>query len=147
MDLVKNALNYDAASTSTIVLIPVDRFTLEKRRWRGVATDGREFGFDLEHALHDGETVFEDGTTVYRISQQPEAVLWVELGDALHAARLGWLLGNLHFRIAVAKDGVQAPDDPAVRQLLEREQIHFQCVEAVFHPLGGGHTHGAAHGH
>ena len=147
MVLVKHALSPDTAATNEVVLIATDRLTLEKRRWRGIAADGSEFGFDLEHALVDGDLVFVNGTAAYRIAQKPEPVLCVELGEARHAARLGWLLGNLHFRIAVTADGVQAPDDPAVRQLLEREHIHFHRTEAVFHPLGGGHSHGAAHGH
>ena len=63
------------------------------------------------------------------------------------AARLGWLLGNLHFRVAVVEGAIHAPDDPAVRQLLEREHIHYHVVEAVFRPLGGGHGHGHSHGH
>ena len=147
MILVTHALSPDAASMLVATMIPVDRFTLEKRRWRGVAADGNEFGFDLDHPLNDGEAVFVNGTTVYRIAQKPESVLRVSLGDAPHATRLGWLLGNLHFRIAITADGAQVPDDPAVRQLLEREHIRFDCVEAVFHPLGGGHSHGSTHGH
>ena len=34
-----------------IVILTADRATLAKRRWRGVAQDGREFGFDLDHVL------------------------------------------------------------------------------------------------
>ena len=147
MVLVTHALPPDAAPAVAVVRIPVDRLTLEKRRWRGVAADGREFGFDLERALNDGEAVLVDGTAVYRVAQKPEQVLRAELGDAPHAARLGWLLGNLHFKIAVAEGGAQVLDDPAVRQLLEREHIRFDCVEAVFQPLGGGHSHGSTHGH
>ena len=34
--------------------LAVDRLTLTKRRWRGTATDGCEFGFDLPAEGHDG---------------------------------------------------------------------------------------------
>ena len=74
-------------------------------------------------------------------------MLAIALGTAVNAARLGWLLGNLHFRIALSGGMVQAPDDPAVRQVLEREHIDFHGIEAVFHPLGGGHSHEHASGH
>ena len=92
--------------------------------------------------MEDGVPVLADGETVYQLVQQPEPVLTVALHGAEEAARLGWLLGNLHFRLAVAPGVVQAPDDPAVRQMLEREGIHYHAAEAVFRPVRGGHSHG-----
>lgn len=144
MELVTAALPHPAHPASRTVSIPVDRHTLAKRRWRGVAADGREFGFDLDSPLADGDAVFADADagTIYRLAQQPEFVLAVTLRGAEDAARLGWLLGNLHFRVAVSAGAVQAPDDPAVRQMLDREHIHYHAEAAVFQPLGGGHTHG-----
>ena len=142
MELITSALAPMPGPSSAAVDIPVDRHTLAKRRWRAVAVDGREFGFDLEHALGHGDAVFSAGSSVYRIAQQAEPVLEIRLPEPPNAARLGWLLGNLHFRIAVADGVVRAPDDPAVRQLLEREHIHFHVVETIFLPLGGGHSHG-----
>ena len=142
MELIISALDPIPGQRRTIVDIPVDRHTLAKRRWRAVAADGREFGFDLEHALDNGDAVFSFGAVVYRIAQTPEPVLKLSLPTAADAVRLGWLLGNLHFRLAVDHGAVYAPDDPAVRQLLEREHIHFHPVETVFQPMGGGHAHG-----
>ena len=72
------------------VRIPVDRYTLAKRRWRGVAEDGCEFGFDLEKALPDGACVYQD-IARYVIAQKYEAVLEVALAtDAPIAAKLGF---------------------------------------------------------
>ena len=147
MELITTALPEPVQFDNPPILIPVDRVTLVKRRWRGVATDGREFGFDLEHPLGDGAAVFHDGVNVYHLAQKPEAILTVTLGGVEDAARLGWLLGNLHFRIAVEDGVVQVPDDPAVQQALEREHVHFHRTEAVFCPLGGGHSHGHGHAH
>lgn len=127
---------------ATKVAVEVDRLTLAKRRWRGVAEDGADFGFDLEHALEDGDVFFENGRVIYRIVQKAEPVLEVELGtDAAKAARLGWIIGNLHFQLEVTEGLVRVADDPALRQLFEREHIHFHAQEAVFHPLSGGHHH------
>ena len=147
MDLITAVLPHPAPPTTPRIAIPADRLTLAKRRWRGVATDGRDFGFDLEQPLEDGALVFQDGANVYQLAQQPEAVLTVALGGGEEAARLGWLLGNLHFRVAVQDGVVLVPDDPAVRQALEREHIHFHQTEAVFRPLGGGRSHGHGHAH
>ncbi len=86
--------------------------------------------------------MFATDTTLYRLAQSAETVLEVTLTDATDAARLGWLLGNLHFRIAVAGGLVHAPDDPAIVQLLNREHIPYRVVQAVFRPLSSGHSHG-----
>ncbi len=123
----------------------VDRLTLAKRRWRATADDGRELGFDLEVPLHDGDLVFIEGDVAYYIAQQPEPVLEVPLDDASPAlaARYGWLLGNLHFPVEIAGGGLRTADDPAIRQMLAREEIAVVPCSRVFNPLrSGGHTHG-----
>jgi urease accessory protein len=133
--------------TLALVPLPVDRLTLAKRRWRKTAADGREFGFDLEHPLCDGDVFFQSAHVRYQIEQQPEPVLEVPLGSAAaEAARLGWKIGNLHFPIAITAGAIHAPDDPAIRQLLEREGIVHRAIHAVFRPLSGSHSHGA-HSH
>ena len=124
------------------VRIPVDRLTLAKRRWRGVAEDGREFGFDLEKPLPDGAIVFCDGEREYLIAQKYEAVLEVVLvQDPPAAAKLGWIIGNLHFPLEVTADSVRVADDSALRQMFEREGIAYTEYKRVFHPLSGGHRH------
>ncbi|HEY5892896.1 MAG TPA: hypothetical protein VIT91_06655 [Chthoniobacterales bacterium] len=141
MQLIHDHLHHWRPDGERIVL-EVDRLTLAKRRWRGVASNGAEFGFDLEHALADGDVFFESDSAIYAIAQKPEPVLEVELAaEAAKAARLGWVIGNLHFQLEVAEGLVRVVDDPALRQLFDREHIHYQAVNAVFHPLSGGHHH------
>lgn len=141
MQLINGPLATLPAGTA-LIRIPVDRLMLAKRRWRGVAEDGVEFGFDLEKPLNDGAAVFEDTTSVYIIAQKYEPVLEVALGaDAPTAARLGWLIGNLHFPLEVAGSTVRVADDSALRQLFEREKIPFIACKRIFHPLAGGHHH------
>ncbi len=140
LDIIRAPLAEHDASLPP-VRIPVDRLTLAKRRWRGVAEDGREFGFDLEKPLADGDAAFQ-AESLYVIAQKYEPVLEVALGtDAPTAARLGWLIGNLHFPLEVACATVRVADDPALRQLFEREHIAFVACKRVFHPLSGGHHH------
>ena len=124
--------------------LSVPRSALAKRRWRAEAEDGTEFGFDLEHALADGDVIFQNEGACYFVAQQAEAVLEIALPEAgATAARLGWLVGNLHFQLEVTPEVIRVVDDPAVRQLCEREQLAYAAVERVFHPLSGGHSHGA----
>jgi urease accessory protein len=128
------------------IRLPVDRLTLAKRRWRGIAEDGAEFGFDLASPLRDGDLFFASIQGSYVIAQKYEPVLEIQSAKVgvrsfTDAARLGWVIGNLHFQIAIAGDVVQVVDDPAVRQLFEREGIPFTSCKRVFHPLSGGHQH------
>ena len=141
MELVRAALA-EPDPARPPVRIPVDRLTLAKRRWRGVAEDGAEFGFDLEKPIADGAAVFTSEAGVYVIAQKYEPVLEVSLGTkAAGLAKLGWMIGNLHFQIEVADTVVRVVDDPAVRQLFEREGVAFAACKRVFHPLSGGHQH------
>jgi urease accessory protein len=129
-------------ATMPLVRIPVDRLTLAKRRWRGAAEDGREFGFDLEKPMSDGAVVFRDEKTTYMIAQKYEPVLEVQLvQDPPAAAKLGWMIGNLHFPLEVTNESVRVADDPALRQMFEREGIAYAACKRVFHPLAGGHHH------
>ncbi len=124
------------------ISLRVSRGTLAKRRWRSAAEDGTEFGFDLEHPLEDGDAFLETEASVYLIAQQPEPVLEVQLDrTAADAARLGWMIGNLHFQLSIAGDLLRTVDDAAIRQLFGREQIAFTQCERVFQPLSGGHSH------
>lgn len=140
MDLIRAPLTPSAQDGSEILLL-VERHTLAKRRWRGVAEDGWEFGFDLDEPLRDGAAFFEVGGAIYVISQKPEAVLEIALGAPLESARVGWLIGNLHFSLELAGSVIRVADDSALRQMLTREHIAFSEVTSVFHPERHGHVH------
>lgn len=145
MQIIRDHL-HDWDKTLACFVLPVDRLTLARRRWRAFALDGTEFGFDLEHPLADGEIFFQSDIAFYRLAQQPEPVLEIFLSSPVDAAQTGWKIGNLHFQIAVTAQTILAPDDPAIRQMLERERITYRPANAIFQPLGGGHAHGhAAH--
>lgn len=141
MEIIRAPLLEWNASLPT-TRISVERLTLAKRRWRGLAEDGCDFGFDLETPLADAACVFQSDTARYIIAQKYEPVLEVALGiDAPASARLGWIIGNLHFPLEVAGNVVRVADDSALRQLFARENIAFVACKRVFHPLSGGHRH------
>src|SRR5271155_1851356 len=81
------------------VPLQVDRATLAKRRWRGVAEDGKEFGFDLNEPINHGAHFFSLAETSYVIEQMPEEVLEIPVATLEQAARVAWSLGNLHFGV------------------------------------------------
>ncbi|NBV86418.1 MAG: urease accessory protein UreE [Verrucomicrobia bacterium] len=133
----------DCATTQRVVHLSVDRLRLAKRRWRGVAEDGTEFGFDLEKPLRHGTPFFKADSTLYRVSQLPEPIIEIEAPSAPgEFARLGWMLGNLHFPVEILPKSLRVSDDPAIRQMLLRERIAHSLSEAIFIPLAGAHSHG-----
>lgn len=106
-----------------------------KRRWRGTARDGMEFGFDLESRLHDGCVIYQTDVADYVVHQAHEPVYVVRPETVDEAALLGWKIGNLHMPVEIIGGEVRAMHDPAVRQLLEREGLTFVERTLLFNPL------------
>jgi urease accessory protein len=128
------------------VRLPATRATLTKRRWRGAAEDGQEFGFDLEEALGHGTQFYAAESKAYVLEQTPEEVLEIPVTTVEQAARVAWSLGNLHFGVQVLGDAVRVTEDPAVLQLLAREHITFRRVTCIFLPLSASAHHHHDHG-
>ena len=126
-----------------LVTLSVDRFTLARYRWRGAAADGREFGFDLKEPLRHGQTFFQTETERYLIDQTPEPVLCIPLQSSSQGARLGWLIGNMHFTVEVRADAMLVEDSATIRALLTREGVMFSASHERFQPFHGaaGHRH------
>ena len=121
--------------TLSVVSLRVTRQTVQKRLWRGVADDGVEFGFELYAPLKHGDTFWQSATARYVLHQEPEAVVEISLEVAPSAAAgIGWAIGNLHLELAAEPTRLLAPDEPAVRQLLDRLKVPFKPASAVFRP-------------
>jgi len=148
LTIIRQALHDHSLGTPRLVKLIASRATLAKRRWRGLAEDGREFGFDLDHALEAGAHFHTEGDTSYYVAQEAEEVLEIPVVSLEQGARLGWSLGNLHFPVQVLSDKLRVPNDSAIRQFLEREHHAFSLAREVFLPLAAAphHDHGHHHG-
>lgn len=142
MEFIQGPL-IDCLSSLPTVNLSVDRHTLAKRRWRGRACDGRDFGFDLAEPLKHGAPFFQTDSARYVIAQTPEPLLAVLIITPMQAGRVAWQVGNLHFPLALREDAILVEDDLALRQMFTRERISFHTVNEVFQPIGigVGHTH------
>lgn len=117
------------------VALRVDRITIAKRIWRGVAEDGVEFGFELERPVKHGDVFWQTTAARYVVRQEAEAVLEVPLEVAPSAAAgIGWAVGNLHLELQAEPTRLLASDEPAVRQLFERLNVPYRRTTAVFRP-------------
>ena len=140
MEIIYRELSQPDASLP-LVALRVDRRTLAKTRWRAVADDGQEFGFELARPLPHGATVFQQAVR-YVIDQQPEPILRLAVSDPSEGARLGWMIGNLHFPAQVRDGALFVEADLAIRQMLEREHVPFEETHGVFEPMkASGHHH------
>lgn len=147
MHLITQALSQTPENLKSIPIL-VDRHKLARRRWRGTATDGTDFGFDVSDALAHGDYVYTAETTAYVIEQSPEDCFLIALKESKESAWIGWMIGNLHFKAAFSEEGVLVQDDLAVEQMLDREHIHYHRVERIFQPSKqGGHSHDHGHSH
>lgn len=127
-----------------IIPIRTDRWQLAKLRWRATATDGREFGFELDSPLKQGDAVWENYDGTYVIDQETEDVLVVAIPELHEAAALAWAIGNLHQALQVNAKELITEDDSSVRHLLEQLGITFKPEQRVFQPLRSAHL---AHHH
>lgn len=117
------------------VELKVERRLFLKRRWRGVAADGTEFGFDLESRLKHGGVIHHTDEHDYVVKQQAETVYQVRPASLEEAALMGWKIGNLHLGVQVVDGVIRVVHDVAVLQLFEREGWAFEEVSVVFNPL------------
>ena len=153
MQLISGPVVSPEAALSEIAL-KTDRLTAGKRLWRGLAEDGREFGFELSTPLKHGDVFWQTAAERYVLQQQPEAVVEISLEVAPSAAAgIGWAVGNLHLELQAEPTRLLAPDEPAVRQLLERLKVPFKQTTAIFRPgrfargIQSTHELGPSHKH
>lgn len=115
--------------------LAVERRRFLKRRWRGTAHDGTDFGFDLETRLTDGCVIFQDGETDYIVRQLPERVYEVSFSSPAEGALIGWKVGNLHLPSQITEGSLRILHDDAMKQLIEREGWAFTEPEVLFTPM------------
>jgi len=132
-----------------------DRLKIAKRLWRSTAEDGADFGIEVDTPLSDGDVVWVSDRARYVVRQTPEPVLEIPLDVSPEAAALiGWAVGNMHFVIEAQSTRLLAPDDPGLRQALDRASIHYHRIVEIFKPhrwsgtfVGHSHGHHNGHGH
>ncbi|MEP2777583.1 MAG: urease accessory protein UreE [Luteolibacter sp.] len=135
MELIERMLAEKPVEGSERIELAVERRKFLKRRWRGVAEDGKEFGFDLENRLVNGCVIFRVGEKEYVVRQLPEKVYELSFSEPAQGALIGWKVGNLHLPAEVLDGGLRVLHDEAMTQLLEREGWKFTEPEVVFKPM------------
>jgi urease accessory protein len=115
--------------------LAIERRKFLKRRWRATASDGTDFGFDLECRLTDGCVIYQDGNTDYIVRQLPEKVYEVAFTNPAEGALIGWKVGNLHLPAQIMEGSLRILHDDAMKQLLAREGWPFTEPEVLFTPM------------
>jgi urease accessory protein len=136
MQLIERML----AESSTLpperqVILHAERRNFLKRRWRGTAEDGTEFGFDLSARLIDGCVISHSAGRDYVVRQVPEVVYRIPFESPAHAALVAWRTGNLHLPAQILDDAILVLHDEAMANLLQREGWTFSEPEVLFTPM------------
>lgn len=141
MQLIQQPLaSCESPLKSTVYLIS-SRSQLQKRIWRGVAEDGKVFGFDLEEPLRHNQTFYQSKESIYIIQQEAEAVYRVDLKTPKQAAETAWMIGNLHFSASFSEKSLIVPIDPALQNLFTEHSIAYCKETMVFQPPKGRIAH------
>ena len=145
MKIIKELNPINPEMFERAVSLNVERRVLAKRRWRGQAEDGTDFGFDLVVPLSNGICFHAEGDKNYVIDQKPEVVFRIPFPDQREAAHRAWQVGNLHFPAQFLESYLLVEGGHAVRLMLERNQIPFEEGMEVFQPVlaATGHHHGS----
>jgi urease accessory protein len=120
--------------------------TAEERRWarRRVRTQGgRELALALPTGtrLRPGEIIVVAPAWYVTVEAAVEPVIAIAPRSRDEALRIAFEVGNRHFTLAIEGDELLVPDDPAMRQLLERLGVEWRGERAPFVPIGAGHRH------
>lgn len=117
------------------IVLSAERRQFLKRRWRGVAEDGVEFGFDLESRLTDGCVVFQQDGKDYIVRQLHETVYEIAFESPAQAALVAWKVGNLHMPAQIFEGFIRVLHDEAMANLLQREGWPYTEPVVLFQPL------------
>jgi urease accessory protein len=120
--------------------------TAEERRWarRRVRTQGgRELALALPTGtrLRPGEIILVGPGWYVPVEAAVEPIIAIAPRSRDEALRVAFEVGNRHFTLAIDGDRLLVPDDPAMRQLLERLGVPWGPGRAPFVPIGAGHRH------
>ena len=136
MHLIQHALApASALPAEKQITLAAERRQFLKRRWRGVAEDGTEFGFDLETRLTDGCAIFQQNGNDYIVRQLHEVVYELPLESPAQAALVAWKVGNLHLPAQIMANSIRVLHDESMTQLLEREGWAYTEPEVLFTPM------------
>jgi urease accessory protein len=136
MHLIQRMLSHESGlPPERQVTLHAERRQFLKRRWRGTAEDGTEFGFDLEQRLIDGCVIFHSGGRDYIVRQTPEVVYRIRFETPAQAAFVAWKTGNLHMPAQITDDAILVLHDDAMRNLIQREGWSFTEPEVLFTPM------------
>lgn len=136
MHLIQRMLAESSGLTpANQITLSAERRQFLKRRWRGIAEDGTEFGFDLDSRLVDGCVIFHQNGSDFIVRQLPEVVYEVALESPAHAALVAWKVGNLHLPAQILDGAIRVLHDEAMAQLLKREGWEHTEPDVLFTPM------------
>ena len=126
-----------------VIDIEIDRHSIVKRRWRKLASNGKEIAFQLNQAAKHHDLLAGADGHCYKLAQSPESVIEIPMpNDQAMATKLGWYLGNQHLGIEVREKSILLEDIHTLRRSLDKIGIPYQQKTDVFLcSLHSSHSH------
>jgi urease accessory protein UreE len=120
--------------------------TFEERRWlrrRAQTARGRAVALALPTGtrLAPGAIIVVEPEWYLQVEAPLEPVLAIYPDRRETAVRAAFEVGNRHFPLAIDGLRMLVPDDTAMTQLLTRLRVRWERCQAVFDPIGNGHSH------
>ena len=134
--------NHDIAGRERDTIV----MTFEERRWlrrRARTTRGRGIALALPTGtrLAPGAIIVVEPEWYLQVEAPPEPVLAVYADSRETAIRAAFEVGNHHFPLGIYGLRLLVPDDSAMTQLFTRLGLRWERCQAVFDPIGHGHSH------
>ncbi len=129
------------------VTLPFDK--RHRRRIRLTDDEGKPFLLDLLKAtlLTDGDGLALENSGFIQVHAAEEPVADIRCGNAAHAARVAWHIGNRHAPVQVLKDGrLRIGDDHVLVHMVEGLGAEVYRHPAPFSPEPGAYA-GLPHDH
>jgi urease accessory protein len=131
----------------------IDRVVLDaderyRRRIALTGEHGTKFLLDLPEvtALHDGDGLMCDDSTVVAVAAKSEPLIEITAADAAEktavVARLAWHLGNRHTELQIVGDKLRIRRDHVLEDMLTGLGARLIPIEAPFEPERGAYKHG-----
>ncbi|MFC5050465.1 hypothetical protein ACFPK9_07555 [Rubritalea spongiae] len=134
---------WDVAEPMDVCLLPIDRHTIAKRRWRQLLSEDLEVVYKLQVPSSHGALLLGSDGKCYKLQQNAEDVIAIPMPGSLEmAAKVGWYLGNQHLGIEVREKEILLEDVHTLARSLEKIGIPFERREDVFLcALHSSHSH------
>lgn len=127
--------------------VELEWFELDKKILRKTSKSGEEVGIRLQHHLHEGDVLYDDGQRLLIVDILPCELTVIEVNSMQKMGRLCFELGNRHLPLAIGENNVKVPYDEPTFAYLQKLGFAPEKKTDKFMHFTVCHAHSHSHGH